>query len=162
MQQQKGKSGLRLLGEGGGRFRKYLLDDDGTVLLDKVILPHDELIDFMDRPMQTYYGKIKALEEHSLFKESRDVSVDDFTDLVNMAFVTAEELRDNFPEAYYFTKTALADALLAPNDGSASYLLYAGARILKAIQIPYITKVRMRNIILDGISQHSPYGVPGG
>lgn len=144
---QKEKPGLRLFDEGDGRFRKYLVDDDGTVLLDRIVSPHDELIDFMDKPMKAYYEKIRVLEEHTLFQESIDVSVGDFTDLINTAFAIAEGLREEFPEAYYFTETALADALLDPDDGDANYLIYTGARILKAIQMPYITKVRMRNIM---------------
>lgn len=141
------RTGLRLTEQGEGLIRKILTDYDGTVIVDEVVSPHDELIRFMDRKAKDYYKKLKVLEVHPLFKESLDVSEADLIDLINKAFIMTEELRGDFPEAYFFTRIALEDTLVIPDDGSASFLLNIGKRILNIMKTPYLTRVRMRNII---------------
>lgn len=42
------RPGLTVTEEPGGMLRKQLMDYDGTVLLDETVLPHDDLICFMD------------------------------------------------------------------------------------------------------------------
>ncbi len=141
------RTGLRLTEEGKGLIRKILTDYDGTVIIDGVVLPHDELIRFMDRSIKGYYKKLKSLEEHPLFKESLNVSEVDLLDLIDKAFEMTEELRSDSPEAYFFTRIALEDTLVISDDGSASFLLNIGMRILNIIKTPYLTRVRMRNIM---------------
>ena len=159
----KNRTGLRLTEGGEGRIRKRLIDYDGTVIVDEVVLPHDELIRFMDRKIKDYYKKLKALEAHPLFKESLDVSEADLIDLVDKAFAMTEELRGDFPEEYFFTKIALEDTLVIPDDGSAGFLLNIGMRILNIIKTPYLTRVRIRNIMevcfgtMEGFTQRERF-----
>lgn len=141
------RTGLRLTEKGEGRIRKRLIDYDGTVIVDEVVLPHDELIRFIDRKIKDYYKKLKALERHPLLKESLDVSEADLIDFIDKAFTLAEELRSDFPEAYFFTRIALEDTLVIPDDGSASFFLNIGMRILNIMKIPYLTRVWMHNIM---------------
>lgn len=141
------RTGLRLTELGEGRIRKILTDYDDAVLFDEVVLPHDELIRFMDRKTKDYYKKLKALEVHQLFKESLDVSESDLIDLIDKAFAMSYDLRGDFPEAYFFTRIALEDTLIIPDDGSAGFLLNIGMRILNIMKSPYLTRVRMRNIM---------------
>ena len=141
------RTGLRLTELGEGRIRKILTDYDDTVIVDETVLPHDELIRFMDRKTKDYYKKLKVLEAHPLFKESLDVSETDLLDLIDKAFAMSYELRGDFPEAYFFTRIALEDTLIIPDDGSASFLLNIGMRILNIMKTPYLTRVRMRNIM---------------
>ena len=157
------RTGLRLTELGEGRMRKILTDYDGTVVFDETVLPHDELIRFMDRKTKDYYKKLKALEAHPLLKESLDVSEADLLDLIDKAFAMSYELRTDFPEAFFFTRIALEDTLVIPDDGSASFLLNIGMRILNIIKTPYLTRVRMRNIMevcfgtTEGFSQRERY-----
>jgi len=123
-----------------------LTDYDGTVIVDEAVSPHDELIRFMDRKIKDYCKRLKALEEHPLFKESLDMSKADLLDLIDKAFALSYELRGDFPEAFFFTRSASEDTLIIPDDGSASFLLNIGKRILNIMKAPYLTKVRMRNI----------------
>jgi len=141
------RTGLRLTEQGEGLIRKTLTDYDGTVIADEVVLPHDELIRFMGRKTKDYYKKLKALEEHPLFKEFLDVSEADLLDLIDKAFAMSYELRGDFPEAFFFTRIALEDTLIIPDDGSASFLLNIGKRIMNIMKMPYLTRVRMRNIM---------------
>ena len=144
---RENRTGLRLTEEGEGRIRKILTDYDGTVIVDEIVLPHDELIRYMDRKIKDYYRKLKEIEAHPLFKESLDVSETDLIDLVDKAFAMTEERHSDFPEAYFFTRIALEDTLVIPDDGSASFLLNIGMRILNIMKMPYLTRVRMRNIM---------------
>ncbi len=159
----KNRTGLRLTEQGEGWIRKILTDYDGTVIVDEVVLPHDELIRFMDKKIKDYYKKLKALEEHPLFKESLDVSEADLIDLIDKAFVMSYKLRGDFPEAYFFTRIALEDTLIIPDDGSANSLLNIGMRILNIMKTPYLTRVRMRNIMevcfgtTEGFSQRERF-----
>lgn len=157
------RTDLRLTEQGEGLIRKILTDYDGTVIVDEVVPPHDELIRFMDRKIKDYYKKLKALEEHPLFKESLDVSEADLHDLIDKAFAMSYELRDDFPEAFFFTRIALEDMLVIPDDGSASFLLNIGNLILNIMKTPYLTRVRMRNIMevcfgtTEGFTQQERY-----
>lgn len=141
------RTGLRLTEQGESLIRKILTDYDGTVIIDEVVSPHDELIRFMDRKIKDYYKKLKTLEEHPLFKESLDVSEADLLDLIEKSFAMSYELRGDFPEAFFFTRIALEDTLIITDDGSASFLLNIGKRILNIMKMPYLTRVRMRNIM---------------
>ena len=141
------RTGLRLTEQGEGLIRKILTDYDGMVIVDEVVSPHDELIRFMDRKIKDYYKKLKALEEHPLFNESLDVLEFDLLDLIDKAFAMAYELRDDFPEEFFYTRIALEDTLIIPDDGSASFLLNIGMRILNIMKTPYLTRVRMWNIM---------------
>lgn len=141
------RTGLHLTEQGEGWVRKILIDYDGTVIVNEVVSPHDELIHFMDRSIKDYYKKLKSLEEHPLFKESLNVSEVDLLDLIDKAFEMTEELRSDSPEAYFFTRIALEDTLVISDAGSASFLLNIGMRILNIVKTPYLTRVRMRNIM---------------
>jgi hypothetical protein len=77
------RTGLRLTEQGDGLIKKILTDYDGMVIVDELVSPHDELIRFMDRKINDYNKRLKALEEHPLFKESLDVSETDLFDLID-------------------------------------------------------------------------------
>ena len=117
----------------------------------------------MDRKTKDYYKKLKVLEMHPLFKESLDVSEADLLDLIDKAFAMSYELQGDFPEAFFFTRIALEDTLIIPDDGSASFLLDIGMRILNIMKTPYLTRVRMRNIMevcfgtTEGFSQRERF-----
>ncbi len=141
------RPGLTITEEPGGKLRKQLLDYDGTILLDETVLPHDDLICFMHRPLREYSRQLTELEKHPLFKESLDVSVLDFKDLVSRCFAVADNLRTDFPEAYFLMRISLEDILTTEDDGSAGFLLQTGMRMVQAVRSLYLTRVRMRNIM---------------
>lgn len=141
------RPGLTITEEPGGMLHKQLLDYDGTVLLDETVLPHDDLIRFMHRPLEEYSRRLTKLEQHPLFEESLDVSLLDFQDLVSRCFAVVDGLRADFPEAYFLTRIALEDILTTGDDGSAGFLLQSGMRMVQAVRSLYLTRVRMRNIM---------------
>lgn len=138
---------LTVTEEPGGMLRKQLMDYDGTVLLDETVLPHDDLICFIHRPLKKYSQQLTELENHPLFKESLDISILDFRDLVAKCFAVANDLKTDFPEAYFLMRIALEDILVEEDDGSASFLLNTGTKMVQAVRALYFTRVRMRNIM---------------
>ena len=141
------RPGLTVTEEPGGMLRKQLMDYDGTVLLDETVLPHDDLICFIHRPLKKYSQQLTELENHPLFKESLDISILDFQDLVAKCFAVANDLKTDFPEAYFLMRIALEDILVEEDDGSASFLLNTGTKMVQAVRALYFTRVRMRNIM---------------
>lgn len=113
------RPGLSIMEEPGGMLRKQLLDYDGTVLLDETVLPHDDLIRFMHRPLEKYSRQLTELEKHPLFRESLDVSVLDSKDLVSQCFAIADDLRMDFPEAYFLASAARTEYLEGRISGDA-------------------------------------------
>lgn len=141
------RPGLTVTEEPGGLLQKQLVDYDGTVLMDETVLPHDDLIRFMYRPLKKYSQQLTELENHPLFKESLDVSVRDVQDLISKCFAVANDLQMDFPEAYFLMRIALEDILVEEDDGSASFLLSTGMKMVQAVRSLYLTRVRMRNIM---------------
>ena len=145
--EEKKTPGLTVTEEPGGMIRKRLLDFDGTLLLDETVLPHDDLIRFTDRQLKEYLQLLNEIEKHSLFKESLDVSELDYRDAVAKCYVVADSFREDFPEAYFFTRSALDRAAGNRDDGSALFLLQNGMRMMNAARTLYFTRVRMRNVM---------------
>ncbi len=141
------RPGLTITEEPGGMLRKQLLDYDGIVLLDETVLPHDDLICFMHRPLREYNWQLTELEKHPLFKESLDVSVLDFQDLVSQCFAITKGLQTDFLEAYFLMQITLEDILTTEDNGSAGFLLQTGMRMVQTVRSLYLTRVRMRNIM---------------
>lgn len=139
--------GLTITVEPGGMIRKRLLDFDGALLLDETVLPHDDLIGFTDRPLKKYSRRLNEIEKHSLFTESLDVSELDYRDLAARCYAVAEGFRESFPEAYFFTRSALDRTSGNKDDGSALFLLQNGMRMMDAARMVYLTRVRMRNVM---------------
>ena len=141
------RPGLTVTEEPGGLLRKQLVDYDGTVLLDETVLPHDDLIRFMHRPLKEYSEQLTELEGHPLFKESLDISVLDFQDLASKCFAIANGFQPDFPEAYFLMRITLEDILTDEDDGSAGFLLNTGMKMVQAVHSLHLTRVRMRNIM---------------
>ena len=153
------RPGLTITEKPGGLLHKQLVDYDGSVLLDETVLPHDDLIRFMHRPLKEYNQRLSNLEQHPLFEESLDIYVPDFEDFIAQCFAVVDSLQSEFPEAYFLMRIALEDILMIEDDGSAGILLQTGAQMLHAVRSLYLSRVRMRNIMevcfgtTDGMTQ---------
>lgn len=141
------RAGLTVTEEPGGLLRKQLVDYDGVVLLDETVLPHDDLIRFMHRPLKEYSRQLTELESHPLFKESLDISVLDFQDLASKCFAIVNSFQTDFSEAYFLMRITLEDILTDEDDGSAGFLLNTGMKMVQAVRSLHLTRVRMRNIM---------------
>ena len=140
------RPGLTITEKPGGLLHKQLVDYDGSVLLDETVLPHDDLIRFMHRPLKEYNQRLTNLEQHPLFEESLDIYIPDFEDFIEQCFALVDSLQSEYPEAYFLIRIALEDLLIVEDDGSAGILLQTGAQMLHAVRSLYLARVQMRNI----------------
>lgn len=160
--EEKKPAGLYLICE-KNHIKKQLVDADGTMLLEETVSPHSDLLRFMDWDADAYHRALDKLEHSRLFEESIDVSVIDFQDIIIDASRIPDAFLKGFPEAHYFTVRALEQAISTPDDGSAMYLLTAGASAVKAAQLTYLTKNRIRNMLevcfgtTEGFSQQERF-----
>ena len=69
-----------------------------------------------------------------MFEERIDVSVSDFYDLVSKVRSLPSMLKEADPASFYFLEESLPKNFLEEDDGSASFLLYAGANLLRILE----------------------------
>ncbi len=139
--------GLYLETETGPNITVILVHKDGTQQRLPDVTPAEDLLKAMDVDYTAYRREIKKLrEEHPLFEERLDVSVRDYVDLVTEALGLPELLREQDPVAYFVLSYRLNAALTIPDDGTALFLLHHGMRLVKILEEPILTQIRLRNI----------------
>ena len=133
--------------EENGKFAVLLHHSDGTEERLPAATPATDLIAATEIDYTDYRREIKRLwDEHPLFEEQIDVSVSDFYDLVSKVRSLPSMLREIDPVSFYFLEESLPKNFLEEDDGSASFLLYAGANLLHILEKPIRVQTLLRNI----------------
>ena len=142
-------------------FMPVLICDDGTQI---ELPPHSAaelLLAAVEIDLTAYTDAVRHLREtHPLFEEKLDISVLEYRDFLSQALELPEQLRRTDPVGWLDASVHLRAALQQPDDGSASFLLYSGQRILQAIERPVLLQVRLRNIfemIFDNMDISMPH-----
>ena len=132
--------------EENGKFAVLLHHSDGTEERLPAATPAADLIAATEIDYTDYRREIKRLwDEHPLFEERIDVSVSDFYDLVSKVRSLPSMLREIDPVSFYFLEESLPKNCLEEDDGSASFLLYAGANLLRTLEKPIRVQTLLRN-----------------
>lgn len=128
-------------------FMPVLICDDGTQI---ELPPHSAaelLLAAAEIDLTAYTDAVRHLRgTHPLFEEKLDISVLGYRDFLSQALELPKQLRHIDPVGWLDARMHLHAALQQPDDGSASFLLYSGQRILQAIERPVLFQVRLRNI----------------
>ena len=133
--------------EENGKFAVVLHHSDGTEERLPAATPAADLIAATEIDYTGYRREIKRLwDEHPLFEERIDVSVSDFYDLVSKVRSLPSMLREIDPVSFYFLEESLPKNCLEEDDGSAPFLLYAGANLLRTLEKPIRVQTLLRNI----------------
>ena len=120
---------------------------DGKEERIETVSPAEDLVDALEPDYRAYRTEIQRLrDEHPLFEEGIDIAESDYHDFLMEAMATAELLRNIDPVSYFVVVSKLDLALRIPDDGSASFLLYNGQRILYILEEPVLTQLQLRNI----------------
>ena len=142
-------------------FMPVLICDDGTQI---ELPPHSAaelLLAAAEIDLTAYTDAVRHLREtHPLFEEKLDISVLEYRDFLSQALELPKQLRRTDPVGWLDACVHLRAALQQPDDGSASFLLYSGQRILQAIERPVLLQVRLRNIfemIFDNMDVSTPH-----
>lgn len=149
---------LLLKNEGDGCWA-VMLHHEGGELLEKlpVATPAEDLIAAAEIDYRDYRRAIQHLrDEHPLFEESIDISEEDFEDFVAEALLLPSMLLEADPVSFFVVGHLLHMSLQQKDDGSASFLLSAAGDLLRILEEPLITQVRLRNILemaFDGMER---------
>ena len=140
-------------------IESYLMElDDGriTVLLRDgrtetqlpAMTPAEALIAFSELDYTDYRKAVRRLrEEHPLFEEWIDIPVSDLEDFASEAILLMPDLHEINSVSGFVVAELLHQALQAEDDGTAMFLLTAGAQILKVLEEPLRTQTCLRNIM---------------
>ena len=133
--------------DGGGEIEIVLVDESGSEQRLPCTTPEQDLIRATEVDFSAYRKEIRRLrEEHPLFEERLDIPETDLEDLTAQVLTLPEMLRKVDPVAYFTVTASLDAALRMRDDGSASFLLYAGQQQILALEEPIRAQVRLRNI----------------
>ena len=121
------------------------------------ITPAEDLVAAAEMDYTAYRREIQRLyEEHPLFEPKLDISVSELEDLTAEVLMLPSMLREIDPLGFFELGNLLEQVLRMQDDGSASFLLHAGRRLLQALEVPIYTQIRLRNIMemtFDGMER---------
>lgn len=133
--------------EDGIRVSTVLVLGDGTEQRLPAVTPAEALLDAVSIDYADYRRKIRHLrEEHPLFEPKLDISMSDLEDLAAEALLLPSMIADRDPVGVFFLGYLLDRYLRMTDDGSASFLLSAGQTLLRALEAPVLTQIRLKNI----------------
>jgi len=157
MRKIPGGSQLLLVEKGVGLFSTVLGYGDRIVKQFPAVTPARDLIAANEIDYQEYRREINRLrEEHPLFEERLDISIADFEDFVAEALLLPSMLQKTDPVSFFVLGELLHQSLQAEDDGSASFLLNAGAELLYILEDPIRVQTCLRNIFemtFDGMER---------
>lgn len=121
------------------------------------VTPAEDLIAAAEVEYGSYRRELQRLyDEHPLFENRLDVSMSDLEDLTAEALMLPAMLQESDPLSFFEVGCFLAQALRMEDDGSASFLLRAGHRLLQVLESPVRTQIRLRNVMemaFDGMER---------
>ena len=140
-----------------GKFCAFMVDLDGQEKRLPPITPAEDLVGAAEIDYGTYRQKIQKLyEEHPLFEDKLDISMLDLEDLAAEALMLPSMLQKTDPLGFFEVGWFLDQALRTKDDRSALFLLRAGRRLLRILEIPIRTQIRLQNIMemtFDGMER---------
>ena len=120
------------------------------------VTPAEDLVAAVEMDYTAYRREIQWLyEEHPLFEPKLDISVSELEDLAAEALLLPSVLHEIDPLGFFELGNLLEQVLRMWDDGSASFLLHAGQRLLQTLEVPIYTQIRLRNIMemtFDGMA----------
>lgn len=145
--------GLYLQTEDESTVEVLMVDIEGKENKTEPVSPSDDLIRVLEYDYSEYRSEIRKLrDEHPLLEESVDVSILDYEDFLEAAFELPERIKGFDSVSYFVMVSRLASVLRIPDDHNASFLLNNAQRILRALEEPILTQIRLRNIFEVGFA----------
>lgn len=126
------------------------------------VTPAEDLVAAAEMDYTAYRREIQRLyEEHPLFEPKLDISVSELEDLAAEALMLPSMLHEIDPLGFFELGNLLDQVLRMQDDGSATFLLQAGHRLLQVLELPIRTQIRLRNIMemtFDGMERATQQG----
>lgn len=157
MHRISGRSQLLLVEKSAGMFSTVLRYGDGAEKQLPAATPAKDLIAATEANYQEYRREIRRLrEEHPLFEDRIDISVAGFEDFVAEALLLPSMLQKTDPVSFFVLGELLHQSLQAEDNGSALFLLNAGAELLYILEEPIRVQTCLRNVFeitFDGMER---------
>ncbi|MCM1233912.1 MAG: hypothetical protein NC489_27720 [Ruminococcus flavefaciens] len=130
---------------------------DGTEKRLPATTPAKDLIAATEIDYRAYRREIKRLREvHPLFEPRVLISEDDFEDLAAEVLLLPSMIQKTDPVSFFVVGELLHQSLQREDDGTASFLLNAGAELLYTLEDPIRVQTCLRNIFemaFDGMER---------
>lgn len=138
--------GLYVQTENGNAIDILMVTPEGKEKRISEVVPAQNLLNAVEIDYSAYRKRVAQLQNLPLFQEKLDISMAEYEELVNSAKKIPNMLEKIDPVGAFVVRSRIALALQIPDDGTASFWLYSGQRILEALMEPVLTQLRLRNI----------------
>ena len=146
MAEEKRIPGIRLQQDAEGIIQVDLITENSVEPYLSAVTPAEALLMALDADYTEYRRALQKLQEHSLFEPKLNISLEEYEDFIAEAVLLPAVLKTTDPISYQMLGIGLESILQIPDDGSASFLIYNGARILRLLASPLKTQLQLRNI----------------
>lgn len=146
MAEEKRILGIRLQQDAEGKIQIDLITENSVEPYLSAVTPAEALLMALDVDYTEYRRALQKLEEHSLFESKLNISLEEYEDFIAEAILLPSALKTADPISYQMLGIWLESILRIPDDGSASFLIYNGARVLRMLGSPLKTQLQLRNI----------------
>ena len=146
MAEEKRIPGIRLQQDAEGKIQIDLITENSVEPYLSAVTPAEALLMALDVDYTEYRRALQKLQEHSLFEPKLNISLEEYEDFITEAVLLPAALKTTDPISYQMLGIGLESILQIPDDGSASFLIYNGARVLRLLTSPLKTQLQLRNI----------------
>lgn len=146
MAEEKRIPGILLQQDAGGKIQIDLITENSVEPYQSAATPAEALLMALDTDYTEYRRALQKLQEHLLFEPKLNISLEEYEDFIAEAVLLPSVLKTKAPISYQMLGIGLESILRIPDDGSASFLIYNGARVLRLLASPLKTQLQLRNI----------------
>lgn len=146
MAEDKRIPGIRLQQDAEGKIQVDLITENSVEPYLSAVTPAEALLMALDADYTEYRRALQKLQEHSLFEPKLNISLEEYEDFIAEAVLLPAALKTTDPISYQMLGIGLETILQIPDDGSALFLIYNGARVLRLLASPLKTQLQLRNI----------------
>lgn len=108
--------------------------------------PVKDLMTAIEINYTDYRRRIIQLQNLPLFQEKLEIKFSEYEELVNTARKIPKLIDKTDPVGAFVVRSRIELALQIPDDGTASFWIYSGQRIIETLMEPVLTQIRLRNI----------------
>ena len=146
MAEKKRSPGIRLQQDAEGKLQVDFITESHVEPYLSDVTPAEALLMKLDTDYTEYRRALQTLSEHSLFESKLNISLEEYEGFIAEAVFLPSALKLADPISYELLGMGLERILQIPDDGSASFLIYNGARILRLLTSPLKTQLQLRNL----------------
>lgn len=138
--------GLYLQTENESTIDILMVTPEGKEKWISSIDPVKDLLAAIEIDYAEYRRRIIQLQNLPLFQEKLDIKFSEYEELLNTARKIPKLIDKIDPVGAFVVRSRIELALQISDDGTASFWIYSGQRIVEILMEPVLTQIRLRNI----------------